>query len=71
MANVAAKHFEYGILGVDRLTEEYVRSRAKRACTVFESDKDAWYADVIEYDVGKIEASCCPSPFPGECEARD
>jgi 3-isopropylmalate/(R)-2-methylmalate dehydratase large subunit len=56
MANMAVEAgAKNGIFAVDRLTEEYVRSTAKRPYTVFRSDTEAQYADVIEYDVGKIE----------------
>jgi 3-isopropylmalate/(R)-2-methylmalate dehydratase large subunit len=44
-----------GIFGVDNKTQLYVKSRAKRPYTVYEADKDAEYARVIEYDVSKIE----------------
>jgi 3-isopropylmalate/(R)-2-methylmalate dehydratase large subunit len=44
-----------GIFAVDQLTEEYLRNRAQRPYKVFQSDEDAHYADVTEYDVGTIE----------------
>jgi 3-isopropylmalate/(R)-2-methylmalate dehydratase large subunit len=43
-----------GIFKVDRITEEYLSGRAKRPYTVYESDPDARYRQVIEIDVGKI-----------------
>jgi 3-isopropylmalate/(R)-2-methylmalate dehydratase large subunit len=44
-----------GIFGVDNKTQLYVKSRAKRAYTVYQTDKDAEYTRVIEYDTSKIE----------------
>ena len=56
MANMAIEAgAKAGILGVDDKTIEYVRPRAKRPYEVYESDKDAEYARVIEYDVSAIE----------------
>ncbi|HPW68224.1 MAG: 3-isopropylmalate dehydratase large subunit [Desulfomonilia bacterium] len=44
-----------GIIRADEKTEDYVRSRAKRPYTVYESDPDARYASVREYDCANIE----------------
>jgi len=44
-----------GIMEPDEVTLEYVKSRAKRAYGIFESDADAKYCRVIDYDVSKIE----------------
>ena len=44
-----------GIIQADEKTEAYVRPRAKRPYTVFESDADARYAAVREYDCANIE----------------
>ncbi|MFH1381451.1 MAG: 3-isopropylmalate dehydratase large subunit [Chloroflexota bacterium] len=44
-----------GIFEVDDKTIEYVKPRAKRPYTVYEPDKDAVYAQVIEYDVSLLE----------------
>ncbi len=44
-----------GIIRADEKTEAYVRPRAKRPYTVFESDADARYASVREYDCANIE----------------
>lgn len=44
-----------GIIIPDKITEEYVKSRAKRKYKFYYSDKDAKYCQVIEYDVSKIE----------------
>ena len=56
MANMAIEAgAKAGIFGVDNKMQLYVKSRAKRAYTVYEADKDAEYASVIEYDTAKIE----------------
>jgi 3-isopropylmalate/(R)-2-methylmalate dehydratase large subunit len=56
MANMAIEAgAKAGIFRVDKKTLDYVKSRAKRAYTVYEADKDTEYARVIEYDVSAIE----------------
>ena len=50
-----------GIIAPDAITEEYMRNRAQRPFKFYESDKDAAYAEVREYDCGKIEPTvACP-----------
>ena len=44
-----------GIFRVDNKTQLYIKSRAKRSYLVYESDNDAVYSRVIEYDVSDIE----------------
>jgi len=44
-----------GIIGVDSKTLDYLKPRAKRPYKVFESDKDARYARVYEWDVSHLE----------------
>ena len=44
-----------GIVPPDEITLEYVKSRASREFTIYESDSDAEYCDVREYDVSRIE----------------
>ncbi|MBI4745960.1 MAG: 3-isopropylmalate dehydratase large subunit [Deltaproteobacteria bacterium] len=44
-----------GIIAPDKITEEYVKSRAKRGYKFFQSDPDAKYVDVREYDCANIE----------------
>jgi 3-isopropylmalate/(R)-2-methylmalate dehydratase large subunit len=56
MANMAIEAgAKAGIFQVDKKTLDYVKPRAKRPYKVYEADKDAEYARVIEYDVSKIE----------------
>jgi 3-isopropylmalate/(R)-2-methylmalate dehydratase large subunit len=56
MANMAIEAGgKAGIFHVDKKTLAYVKPRAKRAYTVYDSDADARYEKVIEYDASKIE----------------
>ena len=56
MANMAIEAgAKAGIFRVDDKTLDYVKSRAKRPYTVYEPDRDAEYANVIEYDTSAIE----------------
>lgn len=56
MANMAVEAgAKNGIFQPDRITEDYFKSKTKRSYAIFESDPDAVYADVKEYDVGQIE----------------
>ena len=56
MANMAIEAgAKAGIFGVDDKTIGYVRPRAKHPYKVYESDKDAEYARVVEYDVSRLE----------------
>lgn len=43
-----------GIIVPDRITEEYIKIRAKRRYKFYTSDKDAKYVDIKEYDCSKI-----------------
>lgn len=44
-----------GLIEADEITLEYVKDRAQREWTVYKSDEDAEYSQVIEYDVTNIE----------------
>jgi 3-isopropylmalate/(R)-2-methylmalate dehydratase large subunit len=56
MANMAIEAgAKAGIFQVDNKTLDYVKSRAKRPYTVYEADRDAEYAKIIEYDTSAIE----------------
>ena len=55
MANMAIEAGgKSGIFPVDKITLDYVSARALRKFKVYESDKDASYADIIEIDCSKI-----------------
>lgn len=50
-----------GIITPDAITKEYMNKRAQRPYKFYESDKDAVYAEVREYDCAKIEPTvACP-----------
>ncbi|MEW6615132.1 MAG: 3-isopropylmalate dehydratase large subunit [Thermodesulfobacteriota bacterium] len=56
MANMAIEAGgKSGIIVPDKITEEYVGSRAKRGYKFYSSDNDARYCDVREYNVSRIE----------------
>ncbi len=56
MANMAIEAgAKAGLFRVDAKTLEYVNARAKRGYQVYEPDRDAVYAQVIEYDVTHME----------------
>jgi len=51
-----------GIFPVDEITLDYLRGRLEGDYTIYESDKDASYAEVKEYDCSGIEPQvACPS----------
>ena len=62
MANMAIEAGgKSGIIQPDETTRKYVEGRAKRAFKFFESDSDASYLEVKEYDCSKIEPQiACP-----------
>jgi 3-isopropylmalate/(R)-2-methylmalate dehydratase large subunit len=56
MANMAIEAGgKNGIIAADDITREYVEKRAKRPYTVYQSDPDAEYFEIREYDVSKME----------------
>jgi 3-isopropylmalate/(R)-2-methylmalate dehydratase large subunit len=56
MANMAIEAGgKNGIIAVDDITREYVEQRAKRPYTVYQSDPNAEYFEIREYDVSKME----------------
>ena len=56
MANMAVEAgAKAGIFQVDGKTLDYIRPRAQRPYTVYESDDDAEYSQVLEYDVSSLE----------------
>jgi 3-isopropylmalate/(R)-2-methylmalate dehydratase large subunit len=57
-----------GIIVPDRITEEYVKSRAKRAYQCYTSDKDARFGKVREYDVNRIEPQVAFPFLPENCK---
>jgi len=56
MANMAIEAGgKAGIFSVDKKTLEYVGMRAQRPFKIYDPDKDAEYARVVEYDVSRVE----------------
>lgn len=56
MANMAIEAGgKNGIIAPDDITLAYVKDRAQRPYKIYQSDEDAEYAQVIEYDVSKME----------------
>jgi 3-isopropylmalate/(R)-2-methylmalate dehydratase large subunit len=56
MANMAIEAGgKNGIFPPDEKTEEYLKDKTKRKSVIFNSDKDAEYVEVKEYDVSEIE----------------
>jgi len=44
-----------GIIEPDKITLDYIKGRAKRSYKFYQSDSDAIYEKIIEYDVSEIE----------------
>jgi 3-isopropylmalate/(R)-2-methylmalate dehydratase large subunit len=63
MANMAIEAGgKNGIFPPDEITREYIRPRMASGYTIYESDADASYAEVKEYDCSHIEPQvACPS----------
>ncbi len=56
MANMAIEAgAKAGLFHVDKKTLDYIKPRAKRPYQVYESDADAEYAQVFEFDVSSLE----------------
>jgi 3-isopropylmalate/(R)-2-methylmalate dehydratase large subunit len=56
MANMAVEAgAKNGIFPVDAKTTEYLNQHGGKSFTAYDSDENAHYAKVIEYDVGKME----------------
>ncbi len=56
MANMAVEAgAKAGIFRVDNKTRAYLKDRAQRPYKVYESDEDARYEKIIEYDASRIE----------------
>jgi len=56
MANMAVEAgAKAGMFGVDDKTREYLTEHSKESYSAYQADGDAEYADIIEYDVSKME----------------
>jgi 3-isopropylmalate/(R)-2-methylmalate dehydratase large subunit len=66
MANMAIEAgAKNGIFEPDELTERYLQQRSLRPYKIFKSDSDALYAEVLEYDVSRIEPQVAFPHSPG------
>jgi len=57
-----------GIIVPDRITEEYVKGRAKRSYQFYMSDSAAHYCETREYDVSRIEPQVAFPFLPENCK---
>ncbi len=65
MANMAIEAGgKNGIFHVDDKVLDYIKPRAKRDWKIYESDKDAKYVEVYEWDASKIEPQIALPPLP-------
>ena len=65
MANMAIEAgAKAGLFKVDEKTLDYIKPRAKREYKIFESDADAVYAQVFEWDASKIEPQVAAPHLP-------
>lgn len=60
-----------GIIVPDAVTESYVKARAKRKYTLYDSDKDASYVDVHEYECSKIKPTVACPHLPSNTKPAD
>ncbi|MEE9324962.1 MAG: aconitase/3-isopropylmalate dehydratase large subunit family protein, partial [Dehalococcoidia bacterium] len=60
-----------GLMAVDEVTLEYVRARSDKPFTVYESDPDAEYDKVYEFDASKIEPQVALPFSPGNTAPLD
>jgi 3-isopropylmalate/(R)-2-methylmalate dehydratase large subunit len=76
MANMAIEAgAKAGIFRVDGKTKAYVKGRAKRPYKIYQSDNNAEYAKVVEYDVSGLEPQVAfphlPSNVKPVSQAKD
>lgn len=70
MANMAIEAGgKNGIFHVDKKTVEYLKDKTKDKYTVFESDKDAEYISVREYDVSKLKPKVAAPHLPSNVKS--
>jgi 3-isopropylmalate/(R)-2-methylmalate dehydratase large subunit len=72
MANMAIEAgAKNGIIAPDEITLDYVRPRARRDYTLFNSDADANFCKTIEIDVTKIRPQVAYPPLPDKSRSVD
>lgn len=57
-----------GIVEPDEKTVEYIKKQAKRNYKLYQSDPDAKYIEIREYDVSKIEPQVAFPHLPSNCK---
>jgi len=69
MSNMAVEAgAKNGIFPPDKITEEYVKNRAKREYKMYQSDADAGYSDVRKFDVSELEPQVAMPHLPSNSE---
>jgi 3-isopropylmalate/(R)-2-methylmalate dehydratase large subunit len=69
MSNMAVEAgAKNGIFPPDKITEEYVKDRAKREYKMYQSDTDADYSDVRKFDVSELEPQVSMPHLPSNAE---
>ncbi len=70
MSNMAVEAgAKNGIFQPDKITEEYVKERARRSYKIYKSDYDAKYSDVRKFDVSKLDPQVSLPHFPSNAES--
>jgi 3-isopropylmalate/(R)-2-methylmalate dehydratase large subunit len=70
MSNMAVEAgAKNGIFLPDKITEEYVKDRAKRSYKMYESDSDAKYSDVRKFDISNLDPQVSLPHFPSNAES--
>jgi len=69
MSNMAVEAgAKNGIFPPDKITEEYVKNRAKREYKMYHSDADAEYSDARKFDVSGLEPQVAMPHLPSNAE---
>jgi len=70
MSNMAVEAgAKNGIFPPDKITEEYVKDRAKRSYKMYQSDDDAEYSDVRKFDVSELDPQVSLPHLPSNAES--
>jgi 3-isopropylmalate/(R)-2-methylmalate dehydratase large subunit len=69
MSNMAVEAgAKNGIFPPDKITEEYVKNKAKREYKMYQSDADAEYSDIRKFDVSDLEPQVAMPHLPMNAE---
>ncbi len=70
MSNMAVEAgAKNGIFPPDKITEEYVKDRAKRSYKIYQSDSDAKYSDIRKFDVSNLDPQVSLPHLPSNAES--